>query len=228
MQIQPKDILKDCPLCRHMTGAQLDALLSAAGSRVRSYEKGAYIFSEGDKPERLYILLQGKIGIVRDALSGRRVLVTQLEAGGELFGEVYLFLGSGRYDVHAEALESSAVLELPGRILREASFYDGGLGGILQQNLLAIFARKAYALNRRVRVLGAATLREKIAHYLTQRQDQQGRIRERLSREEMAAYMSAARPSLSRELGRMQEEGILRMEGRRIEVLNQAALERYL
>ena len=90
----------------------------------------------------------------RDALSGRRSLMTQLEKGGELFGEVYLFLGSGRYDVHAEALESSAVLELPGRILGAACFEDSGLSGILQQNLLAIFARKAYALNRRVRVLG--------------------------------------------------------------------------
>ncbi len=228
MQIQPKAILKDCPLCRHMTDVQLDALLSTAGGRVQAYEKGAYIFSEGDKPEQLYILLEGKIGIARDALSGRRILMTQLEKGGELFGEVYLFLGSGRYDVHAEALESSAVLELPGRILGAACFEDSGLSGILQQNLLAIFARKAYALNRRVRVLGAATLREKIAHYLTQRQDDQGRIRERLSREEMAAYMGAARPSLSRELGCMQEEGILRMEGRRIEILDQTALEQYL
>ena len=77
-------------------------------------------------------------------------------------------------------------------------------------------------------LLYTSTLREKIAHYLTQRQDDQGRIRERLSREEMAAYMGAARPSLSRELGCMQEEGILRMEGRRIEILDQTALEQYL
>ena len=46
MQIQPKAILKDCPLCRHMTDVQLDVLLSTAGGRVQAYEKGAYIFSE--------------------------------------------------------------------------------------------------------------------------------------------------------------------------------------
>ena len=49
-----------------------------------------------------------------------------------------------------------------------------------------------------------------------------------MSREAMADYMGVTRPSLSRELGKMQTEGLIRLEGRRIIVTDQEGLEMYL
>lgn len=46
--------------------------------------------------------------------------------------------------------------------------------------------------------------------------------------EVMADYMGVTRPSLSRELGKMQAEGLIRLDGRRIVVTDQDGLERYL
>lgn len=61
-----------------------------------------------------------------------------------------------------------------------------------------------------------------------QRQDAQGRVLGELGREEMADYMGVARPSLSRELGAMQNEGIIALHGRAIEVVDQERLDGYL
>ena len=45
---------------------------------------------------------------------------------------------------------------------------------------------------------------------------------------EMADYLNITRPSLSRELGKMQEEGILELSRRQILVKDQEKLEFYL
>ena len=59
-------------------------------------------------------------------------------------------------------------------------------------------------------------------------QDSEGQIHMNLSREEMADYLNITRPSLSRELGKMQEEGILELDRRQILVKDQEKMELYL
>lgn len=72
-------------------------------------------------------------------------------------------------------------------------------------------------------------MRERIVRFLVECQDSEGVIHMSLSREEMADYLNITRPSLSRELGKMQEE----MEswnypGGRTFVKDQEKLEFYL
>ena len=61
-------------------------------------------------------------------------------------------------------------------------------------------------MNQKVKVLGCASIREKIVRYLFERKNADGTIRGNLVREEMAEYMNVTRPSLSRELGSMQKK----------------------
>jgi CRP-like cAMP-binding protein len=49
-----------------------------------------------------------------------------------------------------------------------------------------------------------------------------------MSRQEMADFLNAARPSLSRELMRMQNDGLITVEGRKITVKDRNALEEIL
>ena len=46
-----------------------------------------------------------------------------------------------------------------------------------------------------------------------------------MGRQEMADYLNATRPSLSRELMKMQDEGMLSVSGRQITVLDQDSLK---
>ena len=83
-------------------------------------------------------------------------------------------------------------------------------------------------MNQKLRVLGGGGIREKIACFLVEQQDKEGRINGSFSREEMADYLNVARPSLSRELGKMQKEGIISLERRQIQIKDQKRLEEYL
>ena len=56
----------------------------------------------------------------------------------------------------------------------------------------------------------------------------EGEIVENISREKMAEYLNVARPSLSRELGKMAKENIIKLGNKKIKILNQTKLEEYI
>ena len=191
-------VLKRSRLCRNLEEGEMERLLVKEGT-VRSFSRGERVFQETDRPEAVYVLLDGSVIIAKETFSGKRILLTQLEMPGVLFGEVYAFMEKSSYDMYVEAAEKTQV-----------------------------FAEKAYNMNQKLRILGSGTLRERIVRFLVECQDSEGVIHMSLSREEMADHLNITRPSLSRELGKMQEEGILELSRRQILVKDQEKLEFYL
>ena len=45
---------------------------------------------------------------------------------------------------------------------------------------------------------------------------------------QLAEYLNVSRPALSKEINKMIKEGLVTMEGKRIEILDQITLEKYL
>lgn len=220
------EVLKKSVICTGMTEEEMRFLLKDCNSTVGTFQKGDFVFREKDKPNYVLVLLSGKIVIAKDTPAGKRMILARVEAAGELFGEVYAFMELPHYDMYAQAAEETKVL-----LLCSTLFYEMGNNEVLkkmQNNLLKVFAMKAYFLNRKVRVIGSASIREKIVRLLIERQDENGNLENEMTREEMADYLNVTRPSLSRELSNMVKEGILAIEGRSLLVRNQTALEEYL
>lgn len=96
MQKSELEILKTSSLFRGMSDADINWLLSDERSVIRHFPKGAFIFKELDRPGQVYVLLDGKVVIAKGTLSGKRILITRIEQSGEMFGEVYAFLGKDR------------------------------------------------------------------------------------------------------------------------------------
>ncbi len=144
-----------------------------------------------------------------------------------MFGEVYEVLGLP-YDMYVEAVTSARILALESALF---SFAGGNLSRpalLVQQNLMRIFARKAYFMHNKIKVLASGSLREKIVRFLFQNLRADGVIELSVSREYLAAYLAVTRPSLSRELSAMVRDGILEVDGRSIRVADMEAFEAYL
>lgn len=92
------------------------------------------------------------------------------------------------------------------------------------RNMLGIFAHKAFFLTRRVSLLSSGSLRRKLAALLLEHRRTDGSLALTMNREQMADYLGVTRPSLSRELSAMRDEGLLHIEGRSIRVPDPAAL----
>lgn len=222
------ECLQSCRLFGEMTTEQIRQLLEKYPNAVHSYGKKSYIFRQEDTPEKLYILIKGSVAIAQETVMGRKRSIANVTDIGELFGEVYLFIRKDRYDMYARALEDTVVLEFSKTLFLQEKADSFPWENQLRYNLLCIFAEKAYQLNQKMRVLGSGSIREKIVQFLLSCQDQKGRIPTTFSREAMADYMNVARPSLSRELGKMQFEGILRFEGKEIIITDQEKFESYI
>lgn len=218
-------LLKKCPLFAGMSESDIENCLSCSGSKAVSYQKGESIFLQQDAPEKLYILLEGSVSVCSDSVSGKRSIVTTITCPGELFGEVLLFINRTEYFHYAQAAEPVRVLEMPKEFLYHTCGRNCGYHTRLISNMLSILAQKAYYLNRRLQVLSCGTLRQKIACFLLQ---DTGGAASSMNREELADFLNAARPSLSRELMKMQDEGLLRIDRRSIQLLDKEKLQNIL
>ncbi|WP_313992401.1 Crp/Fnr family transcriptional regulator [uncultured Selenomonas sp.] len=221
-------ILSESSLAQGMNAEDLEELLAASEVALRTYPKGAIIFHDGDMPRSLYILLEGEVHILKDTFSGRQIFISEIDHPGDMFGEVYEILRRP-YDMYVRAMTKVTLLEVSSDLFTlDLSERPRRSARIVQQNLMRIFAAKAYGMHTKLKILASGTLREKIVRYLYPHVDETGRVTLTASREFIAAYLAVSRPSLSRELSAMQREGILSAAGRSIRILDMDLFESYL
>ena len=108
---------------------------------------------------------------------------------GEEFGEVELFLRQSAYSGYAKAKSEVSVLEV------SQNFF----GGRCERNCVH-----------------HSNLRQRVAAYLLENCDPDYRVRLHMNREDLAVYLNTTRPSLSRMLLTLQDEGIIRLVGRKV------------
>lgn len=211
-----------------MTADDIGHCLACSRSELVAYEKDQPIFFQQDKPQKLFILVEGSVAICRDTASGQRNRITTISQPGELFGEVFLFLNKQEYDNYAVAVSPSKVLQMPREYLFHSCGKNCDYHTLLISNMLSVLAQKAYYLNQKLQIMASPTLRQKISKILLQNASADGTVALHMNREELADFLNTARPSLSRELMKMQTDGLLQIDGKRIRVLDFEQLQRNL
>ncbi len=83
----------------------------AEAAHIRELRRGDVLFLEGDEPDDLYVVVEGRIAISTRSFDGRESVFALMEAT-DLFGEMPLFRPDGR-SAGARALESSTVVVIP-------------------------------------------------------------------------------------------------------------------
>lgn len=225
------EILKRSPIFRGIHREQLSKVIRGLQYRIGEFAKGEVIFSEDDETESVMILLSGSLTLASDTVSGKRIVLGIADKPGELFGEIYSFVGLKNYDMYGVADAPTRVIFISSEIVKPNQDCSTGDCARFQQqvrdNLLRVFAIKAYSMNRRLRILGGGSIREKIVRYIFENH-LKGDYVVTPTREALADYLNVTRPSLSRELGNMAEQGLIRLEGRKIYIVRQDELEEYL
>ncbi|MGN1022907.1 MAG: Crp/Fnr family transcriptional regulator [Lachnospiraceae bacterium] len=218
--------LQRSPLFAGLTVQDMEGCLSCSNSVLYHYDKGDMIFYMDDVPRNVLVLIDGSVSVGRDTPDGKRIYLQTCDAPGDLFGEVYLFLGQVHYEHFAVAEKNSQVLSIPKEYL-----FSTACGGKfctrharLIENFLSILARKADDLDRRLTILSSNSLREKIARVLIQNDETHPGAPYCETRENMAREISATRPSVSRELMAMKSDGLIDVTRKGITLRDRNAL----
>src|SRR5216684_531599 len=100
--MDPLQHLLQAPIFEGLSVEDLESLRPAV--RTRRYERGSYVFREGDPGSHLYVVLRGQVQIGRIGPQGGE-LIFAMAGPGEVFGELSLFVPDGERTADAQTLE---------------------------------------------------------------------------------------------------------------------------
>jgi CRP-like cAMP-binding protein len=206
----------------HWFGALPPALqaliLERAG--IRSFRKGARVVSEGTPCRGLYVVVLGRVHVVRRLGDSPETLIHVAEAGF-WFGE-YALLSGAPAIASVVAASNAKVLLLPAaefeRIVAEEPRYYPHFTRLLTERFATVFR---YASEARA-VASEEWLRTRLNGLAERRQldaPAEGPVEITVSQAELATMVGVSRQTLCMLLGRLQERGLVELGYRRIRVL---------
>lgn len=214
--------LHQCAIFKHFQPDELSLAVGSLDARVRSYVKGTSIAFEGENCSHIGILLEGDLELHNLYPSGRTVTVTHLSPG-DTFGEAILFTPQHTYPVNITAISNCKIMF----VQREALLEGLRSNPKMLENFLNLLSGKLFMLNRRVRILSMDSIRQKLCHYMIAlyKQQHSKTLVIPVNRQKLSELLGVQRPSLSRELINMKEEGLIEYDKRTIQICDMDAIE---
>lgn len=203
-------------LCTHsipiFASLEHDQLEKIAGLTVHPvYDKGAVILEENSHPDFVAIINQGQVKASKMTPDGREQIV-YIFSEGDFFGEQNLLFDR-------PAFYSVIALEP----VRLCLLYKKDFQSLLQENpdislkIIGELGWRLAHLERAVHNMGIRSLEARIDTVLLELAEKYGKkqkngvlLRLPLSREGLANYVGVARETVSRKLGLLEEEGLIR------------------
>ncbi len=211
--------IKDNVLFKGLTREEIELCLKCSDAKLKDYRKNQIIFSQMDPPKALYVLLQGSVAVCKDTPEGRRYIVTNIEEK-DIFGEAFVFLKKADYNSYVLANTDSAVLAIPKEYFFTTCDKSCNAHSAIIQNMLGILAQKVYLLNNKVQLLTSGSLKQRIVKYLLENCNNKKYVKLTMNREQLSAYLNVTRPSLSRELIKMQEDGLIEVDRDMVKIVD--------
>lgn len=200
--------LLQAPLFRGLDRAELEEMHTCGCMRRALYEKNQVILHAGDTVRELGIVASGRVNIESVDLWGNKSLLSDVPAG-QVFAESYAWCGEPLM-VDAVAAQDSEIFFLELSALNTCP-HAAPWRDTLMRNLLSISVRKNLALTGRSFCTAPKSVRGRLLTYLSAQAVRAGSPSFQIpfDRQQMADYLNLDRSALSKELGRMRDEGLL-------------------
>ena len=209
--------IRKCYLFDNVDDEQLPEAIKLLNGRIKKVEKEDFIVQLGGVLQNAGLLLKGKIESSFQNENFDQITMHTF-GGGYLFGEALVINGTKNSPVQVRAVEDCIILFIDlAEIYRSDN--HSPVRAILAENLIRSLARKNLILNQKVRILSQKGLRDRILFYLdTLPKDKNGFVKIPFTRTALAEYLGVNRSALSREIGRMQNENLLIVDGSKMKL----------
>ena len=219
-----KEELRKCPLLSGLTESEIGQI-ETIGIK-KHYAKGELIFSEGEKATGFFINLSGQVKIYKLSPDGREQIL-HLISPTEAFAEAALFAGS-TYPAFAEALTPTRVIYFP----------KDRFVGVIRENpqlSLNMIGGLSFWLRRFVDLAEELSLKDvsaRVSKYLLDlsMRSSHGRAESvvlelEVTKTQLASRLGTISETLSRVLRKLRDRNIIRVEGKKITILDRKVLE---
>lgn len=206
-------LLKRTQLFSGIGEEDISTMLSCLQTRLCCYQKGEYVFRQGEHIGSIMVLTEGCLHIQRDDFWGNRSIIGMV-GEGEMFGEAYAGPDCGPSLNDVVAVADSAVLFFDvGKVLTVCAsgcrFHT-----MVVKNLFFAISDKNRKLVQKLGHMSKRTTREKLISYLSEEADRQNSASFAIpfNRQQLADFLSVDRSAMSNELCKMRNAGLLHFE----------------
>lgn len=220
-----ESFLKNCSLFEGVPVDELRDCLASVPQHIQCYEKDEPIFRFMEEAHQIGIIMEGKVKSLKPFPNGSQINVS-VRLPGDMIGPAAVFSKNRHYpcDVIAEVpttvvmFRKEDILKLLQKDIR------------ILENFTRDMATAAYILQERLEMLSYSGIAQKAAYYLLMQRKRTGlneiRIPESVSN--WALILDVSRPSLHRELKKMEAEGMISVQTPVIRILNEESLQAVL
>lgn len=200
------------PLLALVDAARLEQLCAQRHIRQAHFAKDMVLHQAGDYCHALELVMSGRLCALAASENGGQSRLFSFDAGG-IIGANLLLSGHGEYPFTIQALSDCIILQMDkAAVLDCLHEYDFTL------RFIQSVSQNSHGMNRRVVMLTRHTLRENLLEYLRSLAVEQrcNQVTLPISKKQLAEELGVQRPSLFRELKRLEDEGVLEVQNRSI------------
>ena len=203
-----------CPICRNVPVHERENFLHELKFKTRFFKKGEWIAQQGDTVTALYILFKGSVKAEMISESGTVLKIETIHAPNPL-ASAFLFAENNQFPVDVVALEPCEIIVISkDSIMKQLSRNEAFLQGLMTFN-----SNRVHFLSERLKLLSTKTIKGKLAQYIMARTHQMDFTLD-MNQTALSEYFGVTRPSLSRTLSGMIDDGIVSLKGKRGKVLD--------
>ena len=213
--------LATCPLFAGMDFAEIERIMGGAVYRIVDFSKNEIYTLAGTPCLYADIVVSGELICRMTSFSGKQVEVSRLSPG-DIVAPAFIFARNNAMPVSVETHCRVLILRMKPTILKELIDNNEQL----RMNFIRILSEIDVFLTQKMKVLSLFTVREKVAYLLLEEAGKQGSATIRLdkSRQEIANSFGIQKYSLLRVLSEMETDGIIRIDGKTITILDRGRL----
>jgi len=192
----------------------------------RRFAPGEIVFGEGEPCQGLYVVETGHVRIFKSS-SGGREHVLSVDGAGSSVAELPVFDG-GSYPASVAAVDNATLLFISKQDFQALCLAHPQVS----LKVLRVVGARLRRLVGIIEELSFSTVRHRLASFLLRAAQKQGKRKDGsvevtlpASNQEFAAQIGTVRELVSRNLSRLQAEGILEINGREVLIRDLEALE---
>jgi CRP/FNR family transcriptional regulator, cyclic AMP receptor protein len=216
--------LSRVPMFAGLADAELAYLTQRAVPRT--FAAGELVFGEGQPCTGMYVVESGSIRIFKTSATGREQVLS-VDGPGSSVAELPVFDG-GNYPASVTAMTDCTLL-----FIAKQDFHNLCLAHPqVALKVLRVVGGRLRRLVGIIEELSFSTVRHRLVALLLREATRAGKKTAKgiefqlpVNNQELAAQLGTVRELISRNLSRLQSEGLIAIEGRSVTVLNLKALE---
>ncbi len=192
-------------------------------SLEKKFSRGETIFFEGDEAKGFYIIGDGQVKVFKMNPLGKEHIL-HIFGAGEPIGEVPVFHGQP-FPASAETLVASNLIYIQRRDFVNLIKTHPSVS----LNMLALLSLRLRQFATQIENLSLKEVPSRLASYLLYMSEEQGdtdTIQLSVSKGQLASLLGTIPETLSRMFARMTDEGLIRVDGKTITILNRRELMR--